>query len=278
MKTSSALGLVLAGTVLAAVPVTSQDPQGVRGEYGSIHNVTQDTFHATIQDAIDAAVSQDEIEVGPGTYHERINMQGKAITLRSTDGAASTTIDGDAATIRDGDSGSVITCVSRETAATVIVGFTITNGYASLGGGMYNRFSSPTVTNCTFTGNSAGGGGAGGGMYNLSGEPTVTNCAFSANSAQGGGGMYSTESSPTVTDCTFTGNTAGLGGGMYNFLGSPAVHGCEFSGNASSGLNSGGGGMFNLSCDPTVTESTFNAKTRPSAMAVGCATTTPAQR
>ena len=42
--------------------------------------------------------------------------------------------------------------------------------------------SSPYLTNCTFTGNSANYGG---GMYNYSGSPTVTNCTFSGNSATG---------------------------------------------------------------------------------------------
>jgi len=45
---------------------------------------------------------------------------------------------------------------------------------------MYNNYSSPTVTNCTFSSNSASGGGEGspvGGMYNIHGSsPKVTNC------------------------------------------------------------------------------------------------------
>jgi hypothetical protein len=67
--------------------------------------------------------------------------------------------------------------------------------------------SRPTVTNCTFTGNSAGQWG--GGMSNWSsGNPTVTNCTFTGNSADyGGGGMYNNHSSPTVTNCILWANS-----------------------------------------------------------------------
>ncbi len=44
----------------------------------------------SIQAAIDAAVDGDEIVVFPGTYFETINFLGKAITLRSSDGAGVT--------------------------------------------------------------------------------------------------------------------------------------------------------------------------------------------
>ena len=219
----------------------------------------------TIQAAIDAAMDGDEVEVHPGTYFENINLLGKAVTLRSSDGPDVTTIDA-------GGSGSVVTCTTNEGPDTVIDGFTITGGHA-FGGGMHNRSgSSPTVTNCTFSGNSApgfGGGGRGGGMANFQdSNPTVTNCTFSGNTAIGvggesfgvGGGMYNSSSSPTVTNCTFSGNISrgfggsGLGGGMVNFNSSPTVTNCTFSGNTA-GF---GGGMFNISSSPTVTNCTFS--------------------
>lgn len=64
--------------------------------------------------------------------------------------------------------------------------------------------SSPTVTNCTFSGNEAGDGG---GMCNYDSSSTVTNCTFSGNDANSGGGMYNATSDPNVTNCIFWGNS-----------------------------------------------------------------------
>jgi hypothetical protein len=75
----------------------------------------------------------------------------------------------------------------------------------------------------------------GGGMYNNNGRPTITNCTFSENSASfGGGGMYNKEhSSPTVTKSTFSSNFATwAGGGMFNHLYSnPTLTNCILWGN-----------------------------------------------
>ncbi len=63
--------------------------------------------------------------------------------------------------------------------------------------------SSPTVTNCTFSGNSAADGG---GMFNFNSSPTVTNCSFSGNVARRGGGMFNQDSSPPIAESFFCGN------------------------------------------------------------------------
>jgi regulator of RNase E activity RraA len=211
---------------------------------------------SSIQAAINSAVNGDTIVVLPGTYVENINMKGKAITLASIDPNASTVV---ASTIIDGNkAGSVIVCNSGENANTVIDGFTITNGSGTLkdgdyyGGGMYNyNNSSPTVTNCTFSGNSAFEGG---GMGNLfSGNPTVTNCTFSRNSGYHGGGMWNYSSSPMITNCTFSRNSVegyGYGGGIQNVRsGNPTITNCTFSRN-SAYL---GSMMYSYESSPTVT-------------------------
>ena len=194
-------------------------------EFQSIHNITQDTWHTSIQLAIDEANDYDDIEVGPGTSNEAIDFLGKAVRLYSSWGPEVTTIDG-------GGAYHVVQCVSGEDGNTILEGFTITGGDANgtypddSGGGMYCENSSPTVTNCTFSGNSATN--SGGGMGNLDSSPTVSNCTFSGNSATNyGGGMLNADSSPTVSNCTFSGNTATEGGGMYNFFNSsPTVVNC----------------------------------------------------
>jgi hypothetical protein len=136
----------------------------------------------------------------------------------------------------------------------VLGGVTVTGGNADgsgshgYGGGMYNNNSSPTVSNCTFSGNSSAMQ-AGGGMYNNNSSPTVSNCTFSGNSAYFGGGMCNFSSSPTVSNCTFSGNAAAYGGGMYNANISSTVSNCTFSGNSA---QYDGGGMYNAVSSSTV--------------------------
>ena len=174
---------------------------------------------ALIQDGIDA-VAGSTVNVAAGTYYENITLIDGVQVLG--EGADVTTIDG-------GGSGSVVTA-SSVGATTVLDGFTITNGSATNGGGMSNTSSSPVVSNCIFSANSANHGG---GMYNfVDSSPVVTNCTFSGNSADSGGGVNNEGSSATVTNCTFSGNSASQGGGMYNWNNSsPVMTNCIFWGN-----------------------------------------------
>ncbi|HIJ54387.1 MAG TPA: hypothetical protein HPP66_14740, partial [Planctomycetes bacterium] len=141
-------------------------------------------------------------------------------------------------------------------------GFTITAGNANgsytelydRGGGMYNDSGSPTVINCTFTGNSANRDG--GGMFNSEqGNPTLTNCTFTDNSAiYDGGAMCNRTSSPTVTNCKFNGNSANHGGGISNRPGSPTVTNCTFSSNSAEL----GGAVFNWDSSPLLANCIFS--------------------
>jgi len=86
------------------------------------------------------------------------------------------------------------------------------------GGGMRNEGGNAILTNVSFIANSAGK--KGGGMYNLGNntDPTLTNVTFSGNSAENGGGIYNNYSASTLINVTFFGNTStGDGGGIYNW-------------------------------------------------------------
>ncbi|MEE8459571.1 MAG: right-handed parallel beta-helix repeat-containing protein, partial [Phycisphaerales bacterium] len=205
-------------------------------------NGSQAQPYCSIQTAIIAALDTDVVIVAPGTYSERIDFLGKAITVRSSDGPAVTGIDG------TGIVGPVVTCVTGEGPGTVLLGLTITGGNMDVSGGMLNIFSSPTVTDCVFRGNA---GDLAGGMLNFAGDPTVTDCTFIANSGSIlAGGMYNAMSNPAVTNCLFSGNLGLFGGGMYNVLGSlPTVTGCTFSGNV---VTDQGGGIYVTDSSPTL--------------------------
>lgn len=202
--------------------------------------------YGTLQGAIDASAHGDTIIARPGTYFENINFSGKAITLKSEQGSASTWIDGSRA-------GSVVTCNNTEGPDTVLEGFSIYNGKALYGGGMKNENASPTVCLCYFQANTADHGG---GMHNTSSSPKMTQCKFLENMvAYEGGGMRNVNSSPTMTECTFQVNMAACGGGMANSTSSsPSVTECTFQENFAAFY---GGGMFNYDSSPTVIECTF---------------------
>ena len=134
----------------------------------------------------------------------------------------------------------------------ILDGFTISGGNASdsgppheSGGGMFNSGSSPTLVNCTITGNSASYGG--GGMYNAAySAPTLTNCIFAGNAAGSGAGIYNTYASPTLTNCTFHGNAAiATGGAMSNFFAlAPTLTNCILWGDTPDEIESFAGGAI----------------------------------
>ncbi|MHC4543251.1 MAG: C10 family peptidase [Planctomycetota bacterium] len=246
------------------------------------HTWHDDAFN-NIQDAMDVVHPGGTVYVGAGTYNEAIDFRGKALRLYGIGGPEVTTINGTGHY-------HVVQCISGEDANTILGGFTITGGNANglswpdnCGGGMFNRnTSSPTVTDCIFTGNNAelSGGGMynhgcnpalskctftnnsavsnGGGIENYASSPTMSNCTFSGNTAtNSGGGMFNFENSnPLVSECTFSGNTAGWGGGMCNNQSSPDVSNCTFSNNNSVG-GDGGGGMMNFHSTATLVNCVF---------------------
>ena len=94
---------------------------------------------------------------------------------------------------------------------------------------MYVYVGYPTLTNITFSGNSAFNGG---GMTAYNASPTLANITFSGNSATDGGGIYYEGGGGTLVNVTFSGNSAvNNGGGMYNDDGSPVIRNTILWGN-----------------------------------------------
>ena len=97
---------------------------------------------------------------------------------------------------------------------------------------MYNEGVNTVVVNCQFTKNTAFDDG--GGLYNNFASPALTNCTFYDNKAETGygGGVYSNREAPVITNCTIHKNQAVLfGGGLFSQSASPVVTNCIIWGN-----------------------------------------------
>lgn len=150
------------------------------------------------------------------------------------------------------------------TNTTVLDGFTIRGGNANVAGtikivgtnkfvpnnvagGMYNYFSSPTISNIIIIGNV--GGTKGGGMYNDTSSPIITNFNISKNLSEQGSGMQNdkSQSKPYLSKGIVNGNSA-IGGtseggaGINNFAATPTLIDVEISENHTTKL---GGGIKN---------------------------------
>ncbi|MFH1010585.1 MAG: right-handed parallel beta-helix repeat-containing protein [bacterium] len=109
------------------------------------------------------------------------------------------------------------------------------------GGGVYCVYSSPIFTNCILSDNSVIGNG-GGIVCSDNSSPTFANCTVSGNSAgYFGSGIYCQYSSPTFTNCMLDENSAGHdGGGVYCYYSSATLTNCRISRNTASDGNGGG--------------------------------------
>ncbi len=201
----------------------------------------------TIQAGIDAASNGDIVLVANGTYtgagNKNLDFTGKAITVKSANGAAHTVID-----CQGGGRGFLFH--SGEGNGSQLIGFTITNGYvdgSSLyggkGGGIHCSYSSPTISNCIIshcTATGFGGGGillnssttrientiveynsaevTGAGILIVNGSPTIYNSIIQHNKTTGyssGGGICIIGASATVSHCTISYNESNIN---YNYV------------------------------------------------------------
>ncbi|MHC4515362.1 MAG: right-handed parallel beta-helix repeat-containing protein [Planctomycetota bacterium] len=219
--------------------------------------------YCTIQSGINAARNGDLVLVRPGTYKEKINFGGKAITVRSTKGAVETIIDGSSTPWQ-----SVVSFRGAEGKTTVLEGFSVINGMGSqytyrgsltdwFGGGILCERSSPTIRSVIVCGNHARYGG---GICCVDGaSPTVEDCLFDNNRAftNGGGAVAMQNCKPRFERCIFRSNICAHTGGGLNFRdnSNPTLVNCTFDGNFAGDY--GGGIRAGATSSGTMTNCTF---------------------
>lgn len=216
--------------------------------------------YATIQSAIDAAAAGDTVLVAPGSYNERLDMKGKAITLKGANGYTQTILD------PLGTAGYLLTAQTGETqAGTIIDGFSFRN---SPTGGMKVVSAGVTVKNCRFLGNTAAQGPA---IWIQTGNVFVDNTQFVSNVASDrGGAIYSkTTSTLKLNNCAFTGNksTGTRGGAIYSEATTIDFDGTQFNSNREeAGDESYGGAIYLLTCAGTMDYCSFSGNTAASSL------------
>ena len=185
--------------------------------------------YLSLQDALSASISGDQIWVAAGTYTPGPEGSPRTVTFQLVAGVV----------VYGGFAGNETSLDQRNWNTNVTIlsgdlndddsGFTNNdeNSYHVLTGTVGDD--AAILDGVTILGGNANGGDlndSGGGMLNISGgDLTLANIAFSGNTAETGGGMYNYMSSPILINVTFDGNAANGGGGIYNYESCPTLSG-----------------------------------------------------
>ncbi|SMC58582.1 choice-of-anchor Q domain-containing protein [Moheibacter sediminis] len=263
------------------------------------------TAYKTLQEALNVIPTQhcksDSILVAKGTYQPAngqsfVMIEGVKILGGYPNGGGERDVVNNTTILRGSNRSVIRNDNNGLTTTAVLDGFTITGGTATgsgqlkYGGGIYNRFASPTISNCIFIDNRTDiyADGRGGSIYNYGSSPIIVNCTFTHpraesdlggaihneysstvivnceflknHAAQHGGAIYNKGGTHTITDCSFVENSAnannnvGSGGAIYNDGATISINGCDFTSNFAL---QNGGAIYNISSQVVLNNSSF---------------------
>lgn len=165
--------------------------------------------YPSIQAALNAAVDGWIITLADGAYsgpgNRDLSFLSKRLTLRSATGNPSACIIDCSSSEADPHRGFVFE--SGETAAAILEGISIVNGWAAEGGAIrLSNASSPTIRNCRLTGNIAASGGA---LHITGGAaPRFEQTLIAGNEATLAGAVHIDSAAPRFVNCTIADNAS----------------------------------------------------------------------
>ncbi len=171
----------------------------------------------TIQSAIDNAQEGDTVLISEGQYFENIDFNGHNIVVASnyifendTSVISNTIIDG-------ASENSVVTFNNNENSSAKLIGLTIQNGNAAVGGGINCNDADPMLMHLKVINNISLSYGGGLYIYNSS-NPIIESVLIKGNESdeRGGGIFIGDDSSSELSDLLVTQNRSGYkGGGIH---------------------------------------------------------------
>ena len=196
--------------------------------------------YSTIQEGIDAVSDGDTVLVAVGIYYENINFNGKNIAVIG-ENRETTIIDG-------GQNGSVVIIDNNAT----LMDFSIINGYAEEGGGIFSYYTSSYLYNLNIQNNIATKGG---GISHHGSLLFISNCKIIENTADNGGGIFcDSGSSQSIESTLIEGNTSILGGGLYLDNSNTELSSVNF---ASNQVSDQGGAIYCYNTEINIASSLF---------------------
>lgn len=247
---ASLLAMLIAASPAGATGTTYTVDTLADGVANSADCTTPVPGSCSLRDALDAITGGDSIVFASGVTGTISLTQGE---LEVSDDITLTGPGKDLLTIDAGGASRVFYVCGGP--ATVIEGLTITGGYESRGGGLYDECGNgTTLRNVVVSGNTANNGG--GGIY-ASGDLTIIDSEISGNDAgQNAGGVY-VSGALVMTGSVVSTNTSSVrGGGGVFAAGDVSIDSSTFESNV---IDRCGGGLYAgvSSGVITITDSTF---------------------